>query len=260
MSKVKEFQTELKLSARYSIDAFLESNPKFMEMGKQIIAVMLSRDESYQQLYDENDKQHDWYRYLFDLMVRDSNLGAIQNGHLAFITYNYDRSLEFFLFNALRRAFSALSEGDCISLFERIPIVHIHGQLGPAKLTDAMPGREYRPISTAEQLQEAADSIRIVSEDIDKDPSFVKVHRILKTADVVLFLGFGYHRVNLQRLQLMDHCRKDVQLAGTVFGMTSSEISFHIISQFKGFSPFTVGQKPVLDFVREGLNYFTAEP
>ena len=48
--------------------------------------------------------------------------------NVAFITFNYDRSLEFFLLTTLKNRYQK-TEQECAAKLKNIPIVHLYGKL-----------------------------------------------------------------------------------------------------------------------------------
>ena len=51
-------------------------------------------------------------------------------------------------------------------------------------------------------VTEAIDSIKVVHENVDELPQFWKAKKLLSDAKYIYFLGFGYHQLNLNRLNL----------------------------------------------------------
>jgi hypothetical protein len=86
---LKDFAAKLRDSGRDSVDAFLEHNPNFLDVGKPSIAATLIPHEDPDAIQDG-----DWYRNLFNAM--NAPFAEFENNKLAVITYNYDRSLEFY--------------------------------------------------------------------------------------------------------------------------------------------------------------------
>jgi len=39
--------------------------------------------------------------------------------------------------------------------------------------------------------------IKIIYEDIKNDDNFIKAHKLIKEAEGICFLGFGYHSINI---------------------------------------------------------------
>src|SRR5262249_21509255 len=69
----------------------------------------------------------DWYGYLFGKL--NAEFSEFSQNKLSIITFNYDRSLEYYLLTALRSSYNKTSD-ECAQALEAIPIVHVYGQLG----------------------------------------------------------------------------------------------------------------------------------
>jgi hypothetical protein len=121
----RRFGEALKASASPSIDAFLESRPDFIDIGRYAIAFELLRCEKPEIFYEKDD----WYHYLYDKMRDPNRFESFGESKISIITFNYDRSLEFFLYTALKHSFQE-NFGELVQNFRKIPIIHVHGQLG----------------------------------------------------------------------------------------------------------------------------------
>ncbi len=129
-SQFKAFNNDLMLSGMPSIDAFLENNSQYIKVGKIVIAYFLIRYEDYANLYNLSIEDN-WYQYLIDKMLRNYPFSAIEANQVSFITYNYDRSLEFYLYNAFKRSNSSITDEQSFVKLSNFPVVHLHGSLGP---------------------------------------------------------------------------------------------------------------------------------
>ena len=58
-----------------------------------------------------------------------ANPDAYENNRVAFVTFNYEQSLEYFLFNAIKNSYG-LNDDDTAKLVNVTPVIHLHGQLG----------------------------------------------------------------------------------------------------------------------------------
>jgi hypothetical protein len=215
--RLHEFARDLNLSAQLSVDAFLENRTEFMEVGKAAIAGALIPHEDESRLHRADIPN--WYRYLFN------QLGLTRADHehtnLSIITFNYDRSFERFLFLALRASFG-LSDDECSRVVVQVvPIVHVYGQLGT--LEHSPNGRAYRPGLSRDDILKSARQIKILREGLPDDPQFNQAHDWLRNAEVICFLGFGYHPSNIVRLQL-NQLLRNCDLYGSVYGMRAAEI------------------------------------
>ena len=179
-------------------------------------------------------KEQHWHPLLLGML--DASFAEFGGNDLAFITYNYDRSLEEFLYTSFKsRESKDHSEAEWAArLRECIPIVHLHGQVGQheAFASDQANVVRYGGSWLADTIKTASQAIRIVHEveiqprnsqgRIIYDPEFAKAWLHLKNAEVICFLGFGFHPLNIKRLHLEGW--KALKI-GTAYGMTDAEKS-----------------------------------
>ena len=90
--QIREFCEALSGAGKVTIDAFLEHRDNFVEIGKAAIAACLIKYERAEMF----DASRCWYPYLFNKM--NTTFDEFSENRLAFVTFNYDRSLEAFLF------------------------------------------------------------------------------------------------------------------------------------------------------------------
>ena len=199
-SDFDKFRHELRKSLAPSIDAFLERHDEFMLLGKTVIAFMLMLYESEANLYSARDDEN-WYRYLYSEMMRPSDIDNFSSNKLGFITYNYDRSLEYCLFNALKTGWAGVSDKAAAEALKKVPIVHMYGQLGELIELNST-GRPYGTNLEPSNVLIARNGITIVHEGIDDGQIFSEAHDLIASAELIVFFGFGYNRRNLERLQL----------------------------------------------------------
>lgn len=95
---VREFGRALASSHQDSIDAFLQHRLEFIEVGKLSIARALIPHEIPD--YIHRTRPRHWYAAL--LNVLDAEHDYFPSNQVSVITFNYDRSLEYFLFTALQ--------------------------------------------------------------------------------------------------------------------------------------------------------------
>lgn len=225
-----EFGERFDGSQRDSVDEFLEHNRKLIPLGKALIAhILLYREKgSLRFLFEDQplgrqaDARQHWYRYLYNQMGYSPE--EFKSNELSILTYNYDRSLEHFLSVALENDYR-LKVNQVTECLESIPIIHIHGSLGEHPLL-TQDGRinEYGRNVTPGALSKCVESMRIVHDDIDQDPTLTRANELLVQAKRICFLGFGYHPINLSRLLVLPESKdRDLRIYGTTFGMTRAE-------------------------------------
>jgi hypothetical protein len=218
-----------------SVDAFLEHRREFESIGKKAIAFHLIKREEQSNLYTGN---RNWYAYLLNRMTTDTPFADLNNNKVGFITFNYDRSLEHFLFTALSARYGKKPE-EVAQVIDSFPIVHVHGRLGylPWQTIDGKPPdrkdhRLYNTDATPEAVDIAAKGIKIMHESMDSSPEFAKASDVMHQAQRIAILGFGYHPTNMRRLNipLTDH-----EVVGTCLGHTHAERE-HLMIKYRRLS------------------------
>jgi len=194
--EITEFVTALEKSQAPSVDVFLEYRTQFEKIGKVAIASTLIPHETNERFVSSDKNGEGWYSYLFKLMIEG---GRFENNTLSVITFNYDRSLEAFFLFALCNLYG-IKETEAEQWLSFIPIVHLHGSLGDKLWKSALdPQRAYQPDLTPAWVNDAADHIKIVHEK-QSEKEFERATKLLYQAEEVIFLGFGFLQVNIQRL------------------------------------------------------------
>jgi hypothetical protein len=226
------FAAALRDSGAYSVDLFLERNERFMDVGKRAIARALILHECNDDLWcDEYPSDSyptrtgnidNWYKYLFNKLVVGVPFEDVNRWSLGFVTFNYDRSLEHFLFTTAKN-FYGKSDDETANALKDLPFIHVHGHLGLLPWQQGSTGRrpyEYRMDDAV--ISEAAAQIKILHEAQESSPEFDAARGLIRNAERVYVLGFGYHPTNVKRLQLgMGELK--VPPVGTCVGLTDEE-------------------------------------
>ena len=223
-----------------SVDAFLERRSEFVTVGKAAIARQLIGYEqqgllrphaglrkTISHVYSYEWSPPRWYGLLFNFLTSDPRSEVFHENKLSILTFNYDRSLEQFLYTGLLNTYGT-SETEALELLATIDIVHVYGLLAPFDPTDRE-GRAYTPHSAHDKLTLAAEHISIIHEDRDDSETLTQARDLIQNAKRVCFLGFGYHPTNVRRLGI----KKDRKVEGTVFGMTDQEIRHLVAKPFR---------------------------
>jgi len=198
LEEILSFRDELQYSAAPSIDSFLEPRKEEERyLGKLAIANALIPCENIDPLFSPGS----WYSLFFNML--NSKFEVFEKNRVSFITFNYDRSLEQFLMTTLKKRYQK-SEQECTLKLKKIPIIHFYGKLGLLpweKSNSDEYTREYNPEITPPNLRKSSKSLKIIHEKVNLDDVEIKeARRMLRTAKKIYFLGFGYHKDNLDRL------------------------------------------------------------
>jgi len=180
------------------------------------------------------------YQYLFNKL--NASLNDFKQNRVGFISFNYDRSLEHFLFTSLQNTYNK-SNDECAALLGQIPIIHVHGSLGKLQWQDSK-GIPYGTLETYTLLNVfnstmallASKQIKVIAEDQSTSEEFKLAFKLLSEAERIYFLGFAYHPTSMERLGVQKIKRGSLMyegsrlmnspLMGTCLGMEKAEISF----------------------------------
>jgi hypothetical protein len=184
---------DLAHSGEPSVDAFLEHRTDLIDIGKIAIAAVIMRCEKLDLLFSVKESL---YEYLY--MRMKTSPDKFRENKVSILTFNYDRSLETYLVVALSKSYK-ISLREASNLLP--PIIHLHGRVGPLPW-ESGDGREYSPSEDQDEIRKAAQSIKIIHENIDItcDENFSLASKLLSEVDRVCILGFGYNPINLERL------------------------------------------------------------
>jgi hypothetical protein len=195
---IETFADQLNRSRKLSVDAFLEHRPEYSEIGKTAIAQALIPYETEEALFSK-ENNGDWYRYLLDQM--NTKFENFAENAVSFVTFNYDRSLEYCLYSALLATYGK-TRAEVAQVVRAFPIIHLHGSLTKLPLLESETGRQYEPNVDTHSLEMSWHNIRIISElhDTESDELFKAAREIIRRSQIICFLGFGYGETNLRRI------------------------------------------------------------
>jgi hypothetical protein len=213
---VEDFRTTLHKSGKKSVDAFLEHRTEFLAIGKVATACALLPCENEDRILAHNELN--WYEYFFNKL--NATFDDFDKNSVSALTFNYDRSLEHYLFTALQNSYGKSAE-ECAQKLRSLPIVHLYGQLGDLPYLNSK-GIEFGAKPNPEVLRKAAEGIKIIHEDISANPEFNRAHELLRNAERICFLGFGYDQTNLRRLAGYGTPSKQ-DVIGSAMGLTDRE-------------------------------------
>jgi len=204
----------------------LEYRNEFLEIGKVSIARALIPYEEENLVQNAIKKDDDWYGYLFNQM--NTTFEDFDKNKVSFITFNYDRSLEYYLLQTIIHSYG-VSEPEAIDKLKSIPIIHLHGQLG------VLPGfqkdeneynRAYSSRISTSDIQNCAKNIKIIHEAEKITAEFERAHEIIQSAEIRCFLGFGFHENNIERLLtpiIKQGHQKWIKFLGSAYGKEAGE-------------------------------------
>jgi len=214
-SGVSRFAEDLKNSNPRSIDQWLSHrNDHEQLIAKSIIASIIIDHENQDKLFESKKS---WYEYLYRIMDDSRSLRDVGNNKLTIITFNYDRSLEHFLYTRLISDYG--NDQQVRAVLSQISIIHVRGQIDNLPWQDANDSRPYNNNQNYLNLLPLGRNIKIVGEDI---PEFKRIREKMAQAEKIYLLGFGFHPENLDVLgrDLINKCQ---YVVATTYGLIAEE-------------------------------------
>lgn len=151
--------------------------------------------------------QGNWLEELFSQMThtlhKNEGYNNFDKNNITFITFNYDRAIEHFLFKRVRDSYS-ISEKKTKEALIGIKTIHVYGSIGNL-LWEPSPelnfgGEGSRPLGALTSL--LSDNIDLIREtrNVNELKSYQKIRTVLEEAERLYILGFGYYDYNLKVL------------------------------------------------------------
>lgn len=226
--EIKVLADVFKKSSIQSIDKFLSLNPYLSNIGKMAIATSILTFEE-KSLFNEDisDASHDWYSLLYERMTEGfSSIDSweeFKNNKVSFITFNYDRSLEYYLHTSFIHSFWQVKDAIVLNRYETympFPFIHVYGQLDKPTW---MGGSKYASDINFQRINTCKDNIRVIGERAVEVNETIK--KLFEKAERIFFLGFGYASENMKVLGLPKAIDESKKYYGTAKGFTSKELN-----------------------------------
>jgi len=198
-----------------SIDNFIDSHradARIATCGKLAIArcildaesessLFVNRGERYPKI-DFSRVEPTWFNTFFQLLTENCQETDLDErlDQVAIVTFNYDRCIEHYLHGALQNYYGVSAERAAQAL-AHLQIFHPYGSVGPLPWQQRVGGIEYGATIGGRGLIDAANGIRTFTEGVEPSTSRVEAIRAtLRDANRLAFLGFAFHRLNLDLL------------------------------------------------------------
>lgn len=211
-----------------SIDDFLDqhrTNKYANKYGKAAIVKSILEAERNSSMYfnqfegqrfDITKLSNTWFVQLMQLLGRGvprEKVGKIFD-NVAFVIFNYDRCLEFFLPNALQLLYG-INEHQAKACMAGLHIIHPYGMVP-----------ENIPFGSANvDCSNLVDGIKTYTEQAGDASMTEHLVAELDESEHVVFLGFAYHDQNMALLTPKEQFSVSKQIFGTAYGMSGSDVS-----------------------------------
>lgn len=208
-----EWKKRLKETQPQSIDYFMSLDQNLMLTVKPYMYLYLLAKENVDATLTLDYTNH-WYNSFFDkLIVQKVEVTKRNLSRIKVITFNYDRSLEYYLSRVIKqRCFhNDIDYSNAFKLMQTMDIHHVYDRLpwltgekqgepgleyGSVSLNDITSSRAHQHLG----LVNGGELFKICHEKIDE----IKIntnYSFIRNTDNVLFLGFGFHEENMKVLK-----------------------------------------------------------
>jgi hypothetical protein len=220
-----------------SIDKFLSERKEYAALGRYAIASEIISWESEDGLMTRG--RNSWYFKLRNF------LGNTPSDHrLQIITFNYDRSLEHYLFRAIKASTNKPNE-EIASEISKLNIIHMHGSVGALPWQNSG-GRFYAHEIEGHEIFDSSKQIRLSHEDAGKWLG-ISPTSLIEQAERVYFFGFGFHEDNLLKLGIPRNITRNRQF----FGASAVEMPLEDRTALKS----RYLNLPLFESIDEGLDH-----
>lgn len=140
-----------------------------------------------------------WYTSFMQLLTESLSKADLAKvfENISFVTFNYDRCIEHFLFHSLRNYY-VISESNAKDLMRSLIIKHPYGTVGSLPWQTDDVGVPFGGADHGVDLLALASQIKTFTERTDDEEALKSLHALFEDADCIVFLGFAFHPQNMQ--------------------------------------------------------------
>jgi len=226
-----------------SIDNFIDThkgNEAIEKCGKIAIVRSILSAEKNSKLYvnlnniynkpNYEQLESTWFNTFWQLMTENCQENELESrfSSVSLIVFNYDRCIEHFLYYSLKNVYR-LNDEKAAKIVNSIPIYHPYGVVGNLPWQNKQDSINFGGVPDHHLLVRLASKIKTFTEGTDPDSSEVsEIRNSILTAEIVLFLGFAFHKLNM-KLITPDHSvgkgAKHTSYFATATGVSDSDIN-----------------------------------
>ena len=146
-----------------------------------------------------NDLEGTWYTYFMQILTdgcRKKYIYQLFEG-MCFITFNYDRCIEHFLFHALQNYFN-IKPDEAAGIMQGFKIFHPYGMVGRMQWQGEGVSTAFGADVSGRNLLSLAEQIKTYTERAADDAAMTEIRREVLEAEIIVFLGFAFHQQNMR--------------------------------------------------------------
>lgn len=198
-----------------SIDSFIdahEGDEKIELCGKlAIVRCILAAERSSLLFSGEThpestlrfkNLQTTWYNRFMQLLTEGCRKENIADGiaRVSFITFNYDRCIEYFLFHSLQNYYG-IPNTEAAELVGRLKIFHPYGVVGHLPWQSPEGAVPFGGKTSGATLLSLSSQIKTFTERVEDEAIITEIRQLMSDANIVIFLGFAFHSQNMELIK-----------------------------------------------------------
>lgn len=203
------------MSQAISIDNYIDAhqeNKSIEACGKLAIAASILDAERNSKLYIDDSNiynkinfsaiENTWFNSFMQLLTENCRTHHLEQrlSSITLIIFNYDRCVEHFIYHALQNYYK-ISKDLARELVSKIDIFHPYGSLGELPWMNNQ-GIEFGANTHHTNLLSIIKKINTFTESTDpKSSQIVKIRQAVAKSQILLFIGFAYHKQNLKLIR-----------------------------------------------------------
>ncbi|MFA7305051.1 MAG: hypothetical protein WC026_00080 [Hyphomicrobium sp.] len=165
--------------------------------GEQASKLAIDRSKAYSRL-SSSKLANTWYQGLAHVLFEKVPATAISSAFekVDFISFNYDRCLEWFLYQCLMGIY-AIDSSKALKLLSSVDVRHPYGQIGDKSWQTVV---NFFGEDLSSRIALSAEKIRTYTEKCEAT-GVDEIRGLIEGAENIIFLGFAFHPQNMSLLQ-----------------------------------------------------------
>lgn len=172
---------------------------------------------------DFNGLNETWLHGLVKILTENVARGEIDRifQNIYILNFNYDRCIEHYLKHALQIYYS-LDNNAIENVMNLIKVIHPYGSVGKLPWQEGTHPPRVPFGSTRSDILSLSRQIKTFNESVHEEDEIKVIHELIEEAEIIVFLGFAFHRQNLQLITPNRPC-KAKRVYATAFGISGSD-------------------------------------
>ncbi|MDA0780895.1 MAG: hypothetical protein O2970_00120 [Proteobacteria bacterium] len=223
------------LTQGISIDNVLDAyrDDKLSEMcGKLgIVRSILEAERSSKIFYNTSERQkidfdqlkNTWFAGFVKILTENISQNEIDGifDNVSILSFNYDRCIEHYLYESLQNYYS-LEPNVASQLMQNLKIFHPYGSVGKLPWQESNTKQQVPFGAERSDILNLSEQIKTFNERTHEIENISEIQSVVQEAEIIVFLGFAFHRQNLELIKPDNKCNAK-KIFATAYGISKSD-------------------------------------